>query len=230
LGIQRDGALSPRFAVHYSDVFAGQSLSLRELALVEPLSVGYHAANRGRVTEVDTVLVIGCGAIGIGVIAAAERKGATVIATDIDQGKLEVARKFGAHHTINSTEQDVLTAINELTNNEGVRVAIEAVGLPGTFRLAVEAVCFAGRVVYVGYAKQEVSYDTTDFVRKELDILGARNALRVFPAVIKMLEKRQKPFADLITKTYPFADTAQAFRDWDADPSQFTKILINQAD
>jgi threonine dehydrogenase-like Zn-dependent dehydrogenase len=230
LGLQRDGAMRPLFAVHYADVFASESLSLQELVLVEPLSVGYHAANRGRVSEVDTVLVIGCGAIGIGVIAAAERKGATVIATDIDDGKLEVAQKFGAHHPINSTKQDVLAAINKLTDNEGVRVAIEAVGLPDTFRLAVEAVCFAGRVVYVGYAKKEVCYDTTNFVRKELDILGARNALRVFPAVIKMLEKRQKPFADLITKIYSFADTAQAFSDWDANPGQFTKILISHRD
>jgi threonine dehydrogenase-like Zn-dependent dehydrogenase len=99
--------------------------------------------------------------------------------------------------------------------------------LPETFRLAVEAVAFAGRVVYVGYAKSEVCYDTTDFVRKELDIMGSRNALHVLPAVIKMLEKRQQPFADLITEIYPFDRTAQAFRDWDADPTKFTKILID---
>jgi threonine dehydrogenase-like Zn-dependent dehydrogenase len=227
LGLQRDGAMCSRFAVHYSDIFTSRILSLQELALVEPLSVGYHAANRGQVSEVDTVLVIGSGAVGIGVIIAAARKGATVIAVDIDDGKLEVAKKFGAHYTINSTRQDVLAEIHKLTNNEGVNVAIEAVGLPDTFRLAVEAVCYAGRVVYVGYVKKEVCYDATDFVRKELDIRGSRNALRVFPAVIKMLETRERPFTDLISKTYPFVETAQAFSDWDADPGKFTKILID---
>jgi 2-desacetyl-2-hydroxyethyl bacteriochlorophyllide A dehydrogenase len=226
LGVQRDGALTHRFAIHYGKVFANKALSLPELALVEPLSVGYHAANRGRVTEVDTVLVIGCGTVGIGVIAAAARKGATVIATDIDETKLATAKKFGAQSTINSIQQDVLTTIRELTDTEGVSVVIEAVGLPETFRLAVEAAAFAGRVVYIGYAKQEVSYDTSLFVRKELDIMGSRNALHVFPAVIKMLEKRQFPFADLITQVYPFAETAQAFHDWDAAPDKFTKILI----
>lgn len=227
LGIQRDGAMSRKFAVHYSDVFASKTLSLPELALVEPLSVGYHAANRGQVSDVDNVLVIGSGAIGIGVMTAAARKGATVIVADIDDGKLEVAKKFGAHYTINSVRQDVLAEIHKLTNNEGVNVVIEAVGLPDTFRLAIESVCYAGRVVYVGYAKKEVCYDTTDFVRKELDIRGSRNALRVFPAVIKMLETRERPFTDLISKIYPFAQTAQAFRDWDANPGKFTKILID---
>jgi 2-desacetyl-2-hydroxyethyl bacteriochlorophyllide A dehydrogenase len=227
LGVQRDGAMSPQFAVHYADVFTSKILSLQELALVEPLSVGYHAANRGQVSEVDTVLVIGSGAIGIGVMTAAARKGATVIVADIDDGKLAVARKFGAHYTINSAKQDVLAEIHKLTDNEGATVAIEAVGLPNTFRLAIESVCYAGRVVYVGYAKKEVSYDTTDFVRKELDIRGSRNALRVFPAVIKMLETRERPFTNLISKIYPLAQTAQAFNDWEANPGIFTKILID---
>ena len=75
----RDGALVERFAIHYSRVFASEVLTLKELALVEPMSVGYHAANRGQVSEVDAVLVIGCGTIGIGAVAASARKGATVI-------------------------------------------------------------------------------------------------------------------------------------------------------
>lgn len=226
-GVQRDGVMTSCFAVHHSQVFLSQELSLQELALVEPLSVGYHAANRGRVTEMDTVLVIGCGTIGTGVIVAGARKGATVIAADIDDAKLAGAQKFGAHYAINPKQQNVLDVVMELTHGEGVSVAIEAVGLPETFRLAVDVVAFAGRVVYVGYAKQEVSYDTTDFVRKELDIMGSRNALRVFPAVIKMMERRQQPFEELVTRIYPFAEVAQALYDWDTAPGRFTKILID---
>ncbi len=227
MGLQRDGALTERYAIHYSEVFVHNQLSLPELALTEPLSVGYHAANRGRVSEVDTVLVIGCGTIGIGVIAAAARKGATVIAADVDSAKLANAQRFGAHFIIDSGQHDMVAAVQALTGGEGANVAIEAVGLPQTFRQAVEAVCFAGRVVYVGYAKKDVSYDTTDFVRKELDIMGSRNALRVFPAVIKMLAQRQFPFTDLISAHYPLAQTAAALRDWDNDPGRFIKILVD---
>lgn len=227
LGVQRHGALSRQFAIHYEKIFASQVLTLEELALVEPMSVGYHAANRAEIGEMDTVLAIGCGTIGIGAVAAAVRKGATVIAVDVDDGKLELARRFGVQHTIHSGREDVLAAVQHLTGGEGVSVAIEAVGLPDTYRLAIEAVAFAGRVVYIGYAKKEVCYDTTDFVRKELDIRGSRNALRVMPAVIKMMEKREQPFADLITRTYPFEQAGQAFQDWDAAPGQFAKILID---
>ncbi len=194
LGVQRDGAMTRRVAVHYSKVFGSQELSLKELALVEPLSVGYHAANRGRVSEVDAALVIGCGTVGIGVIAASARKGATVIATDIDEAKLSNARRFGAQRTIDSRAEDVLEVVARLTDNEGVSVAVEAVGLPQTYRLAIRAVSYAGRVVYIGYSKEDVCYDTKDFVRKELDILGSRNALGEFPSVIKMLEQRRRPF------------------------------------
>ena len=69
LGLQRDGALAERFAIRYSKVFVSDVLTPKELALVEPMSVGYHAANRGRVSEVDSVLVIGCGTVGTGAVA-----------------------------------------------------------------------------------------------------------------------------------------------------------------
>jgi threonine dehydrogenase-like Zn-dependent dehydrogenase len=227
LGLQRDGAMVERFAIHYSKVFASGGLSLQELALVEPLSVGYHAANRGQVSEADSVLILGCGTVGMGAIAASVRKGATVVAVDVEDAKLAMATRFGALHTILSTRQDVLKEVGHLTHGEGIQVAIEAIGLPQTYRLAVDAVCYTGRVVCVGYAKQEVCFDTALFVRKELDIRGSRNALRVFPAVIQMLERRQQPFAELISRVYPFAATGQALADWDAAPGQVSKILID---
>lgn len=227
LGVQRDGAMMDKFTIHYRSVFASDSLTLAELALVEPLSVGYHSANRGRVTEVDTVMIIGCGAIGMGALTAAVRKGATVVTVDVDDGKLARAKRFGSHYTINAQRQDVVRETAALTSGEGVSVVIEAVGLPETYRLAIETAAFSGRVVYVGYSKEPVTYDTTDFVRKELDILGSRNALRVFPAVINMLEKREFPFRDLISKIYPFAKTAQAFEDWEKNPAAFSKILVD---
>ena len=227
LGVQRDGALTARISVLYTKVFASDTLSAEELALVEPMSVGYHAANRGEVSEVDTVLVFGCGAIGIGAIAASARKGARVIAVDIDEGKLAQARAFGAAETIHSRRENVLERVLALTGGEGPRVAIEAVGLPETYRLAIEAVSYAGRVVYIGYAHDEVRYDSKEVVRKELDVRGSRNQLRTFPAVIGMFERRERPYTDLITRTYPFAETGQALADWAAAPGATTKLVID---
>ena len=211
LGVQRDGALTERIAIHYTKAFASGKLSLAELALVEPISVGYHATNRARVSEVDTVLVLGAGTIGLGAIVAASRKGARVVAVDIDDAKLEQARRFGAALVVNSAREDPLTVTRELTAGEGVSVAIEAIGLPQTYRLAVSAVCYAGRVAYIGYAKHEVAFDTAEFVRKELDIVGSRNALHEFPAVIGMFERGERPFSEMVSAVYPFAEAGAAF-------------------
>ena len=226
-GVQRDGAITERIVVPFEKVFVSHTLSLEELALVEPLSVGYHAANRGRVNEQDTVLVFGCGAIGIGAVCASVRKGATVIAVDVDDTKLESAKVFGAKYAINALKEDVKKRVFEITNNEGANVAIEAVGNGETFKLAIASVCFAGRVVMIGYAKGETSLDTQQIIKKELDVLGSRNALRVFPAVINMLELREKPFINMITRVYPFAETSNALKDWSANPGIVSKILID---
>jgi 2-desacetyl-2-hydroxyethyl bacteriochlorophyllide A dehydrogenase len=227
LGVQRDGALTTQIAISYKKVFSSSILDHEELALVEPLSVGYHAANRGRVSEIDSVLVLGCGTIGMGAIAACACKGATVIAVDIDDMKLDLARELGASYTVNSIKEEIPEKVNALTNGQGVNVSIEAAGLSRLFRLAVDMTAFAGRVVYVGYTKEEVSYDTTMFVRKELTIYGSRNALHVFPSVIKMLEKREKSFKRLISKIYPFDKTGEALQEWDQNTGKITKILID---
>jgi threonine dehydrogenase-like Zn-dependent dehydrogenase len=226
-GVQRDGAITERIVVPFEKVFVSKILTLQELALVEPLSVGYHATNRGRVNEQDTVLVFGCGAIGMGAVCASVRKGATVIAVDVDDTKLESARVFGATYVINGLKEDVKKRVAEITNNEGVSIAIEAVGNGETFRQAIASVCFSGRVVMIGYAKGETSLDTQLIIKKELDVLGSRNALRVFPAVIKMLERREKPFANMITRIYPFDETPKALKDWSANTGIVSKFLID---
>jgi len=226
MGVQRDGAMTSRIAVPFEKIFVSDQLSLQELALVEPLSVGYHAANRGKIAETDSVLILGCGTIGMGALCAAVRKGATIIAVDIDDSKLLQAKKFGATYTINSLKEDARERIKQITNNEGVSVAVEAAGNPVTYSLAVDAVAFAGRLVFIGYTKSEVTLDTRLIVRKELDVTGSRNALRVFPSVITMFERKEMPFTDMITKVFPFEETPEAFRYWKENQGIVSKILI----
>jgi threonine dehydrogenase-like Zn-dependent dehydrogenase len=226
LGVQRDGAMREYFTVPWEKVFRTASLSLRELSLVEPLAVGFHAAVRGRVASEDVVGVIGCGTVGLGVIACAVLRGATVIAVDLDDAKLALAKKVGAQHTIHSTQQPVHETFLALTGGHGPDVVIEAVGAPDTYRLAVEEVAHTGRVVYIGWAKEPVSYETKLFVHKELDILGSRNSLSEFPDVIAMLERREFPVESTISATVPLASAGEALTRWNAAPQAFTKILV----
>ncbi len=228
MGVQRDGAMTEFISIPRDRLYPAPTLSLHQLCLVEPLTVGAHATARGRVSPPDTVAVFGCGGIGLGAIAAASFRGATTIAIDMDDRKLEVARKAGAHHLINTASQDLHATLQHLTNGRGPDVCIEAIGLPQTFRAAVEEVAFTGRVVYIGYAKQPVEYETRLFVQKELDILGSRNALHDdFLAVIAMLEAGHFPVAEAISATVPLADAASTLAQWSDNPAAFTKILVN---
>jgi threonine dehydrogenase-like Zn-dependent dehydrogenase len=228
LGVQRDGAFTEFIAVPWEKLVRSDKLSLAEHALVEPLSVGFHAVERGRVGSGDTVLVFGCGMIGLGAISgAALLRGSRVIAVDVDDAKLALARKAGAAETINSKTENLHERLQTLTGGDGPDVAIEAVGLPATFRAAVDEVAFAGRVVYIGYAKEPVSYETKYFVMKELDILGSRNATRQnFADVIRVLESGRYPVTETITRVVPFAKAGAALADWAADPSRVTKIHV----
>ena len=227
LGVQQEGAFTDFIAVPWQKIVAAR-LGLRELALVEPLAVGFHAVARGRVTKNDTVLVLGCGMIGLGAIAAAGlHRGANVIAVDIEDAKLALAKKAGAAHVINSKNENLAERVAALTNGDGANVCIEAVGTPATFLAAIEHACFTGRVVYIGYAKAPVSYETKYFVMKELDILGSRNSTpEDFRAVVELLESGRYPVAETVTRTVPFGESGAALAAWSENPGAITKIHV----
>ena len=228
LGVQRDGAPTECIVVPWQSVLRAEGLGRRELALVEPLAVGFHAVARGRVASGDVVAVIGTGAVGLGAVAGAARVGATVIAVDVDDRKLATARRAGASQVVNAQATSLHDRLQELTSGEGPDVVIEAVGLAETFVAAVTEVAVAGRVVYIGYAKAPVSFDTTQFVRKELDILGARNATADdFRAVMDLLLARHFPVADAVTRVVSLGDAANALRLWNEDPASVTRIHVD---
>ena len=226
-GVQRDGAMTELLPVPLSRIIVAEGLDPRYLSLVEPLSIGAHAAARGRVAPQDTVAVFGVGGVGLGAVAAAAFRGARVIAVDVDDSKLALARSAGAAHTVNTAVAPLHESLLELTNGLGPDVVIEAIGLPKTFRAAVDEVAWTGRVVYIGYSKEPVSYETRWFVQKELDILGSRNALpEDFRQVIAMLTQGRFPVESAISHTVPFASAGQAFSDWSSRPTEFKKILV----
>jgi threonine dehydrogenase-like Zn-dependent dehydrogenase len=227
MGVRRPGAMTKYIAIHWQDLFVSDKLSLRELALVEPLTVGFHAAARGRVSSEDCVAVIGCGIVGMGAIASAVNRGANVIAIDIDDAKLTIAKKIGVKHTINSSKVDLHQALNEITNDDGPDVIIEAVGSSFTYRAAVEEVAYTGRVVCIGYAKSPVEFNTGLFVRKEIEILGSRNCTNEFPEVIAYLEAGKFPVDDVISMVVSIDEAGAALEKWATQPAGITKIMVD---
>lgn len=227
LGVQRDGALTEFIRVARERLYPAR-LKAKELCLVEPLTVGFHAVARGRVAANDIVAVFGCGGVGLGAVAAANARGARTICIDVDDQKLALARMAGSTYTINSVTESLHNRLLEFTGGSGPDVVIEAVGTAGTFRAAVEEVAFTGRVVYIGYAKEPVSYETRLFVQKELDVLGSRNAQpEDFEAVIKLLETGRFPVNEAVSLIVPLEEAPNALRAWSDNPSRFKKIMVS---
>jgi threonine dehydrogenase-like Zn-dependent dehydrogenase len=226
LGVQRNGALA-EYLVMPAEKLYPANLAPKQLCLVEPLTVGFHAVARGRVIADDSVAIFGCGGVGLGAVAASGFRGAKTIAIDVDDGKLQLARTAGASHTINTAKEPLHERLAELTGGFGPDVVIEAIGLPQTFLAAVEEVAFAGRVVYIGYAKELVAYETRLFVQKELDILGSRNAVAEdFHAVVQMLEEHRFPVDDAVSSIVTLEEAPEALRSWSDDPSRVRKIMV----
>ena len=227
LGVQRDGAMCEYIAVPWYKIIADAKISPIEFSMVEPISVGFHAVNRGKVTEKDTVMVIGCGMIGVGIIIGSALRGAKVIAVDIDDDKLALAKRLGAIYTINSKTENVHESLQTITNDFGPDVVIEAVGVSDTYRLAINEVAFTGRVVCLGYAKNEIALETNFFVQKELNIIGSRNATpEDFQAVVEYMKKGDFPKEDIISGVNPPEKAQEAMETWNANPGKIFRVLI----
>lgn len=227
LGVQRDGAMREYLVMPWEKVIPAGLLTPRTCALVEPMSVGFHAVSRAQVTDIDVVLVIGCGMVGMGAIVRSVLRGATVVAADIDDEKLALARQVGASYTINSKTEDVHTRLLEMTGGFGPDVVIEAVGSAPTYQMAVDEVAFTGRVICIGYAKTDVSFQTKYFVQKELDIRGSRNAMPSdFRAVIHYLERGTCPVDKFISMECSPEDAPKAMEKWVEVPGKVFRILV----
>lgn len=230
LGVQRDGAMREYIALPWQKIIPVKGITTRDAALIEPMSVGFHAVSRGQVQDIDTVLVLGCGMVGLGAIIRSVQRGATVIAVDLSQEKLDLAIKAGATYGINSTKENILERVMEITDGMGADVVIEAVGSPITYVSAIDAVSFTGRVVCIGYAKSDVSFQTKYFVQKELDIRGSRNATPDdFRAVLNFMHHTKMDMSPFVSGVIEPEEAQETMERWAEAPGKVFRILVRFA-
>jgi len=226
LGVQQNGALTERITVASASIISNDTLPARHLALVEPLSVGFHAVWRGRVAPAERVLVIGFGMIGAGAVLGAVQRGAEVTVVDPSPAKRALALGFGVSQAVDPAH--AATELERIAAGDGFDVVIEAVGLPETFTQAVEQASYAGRVVYIGYCKAPVTYQTQMFNLKELDILGSRNAvLADFEAAIGWLEAVGSSADQLISRAFSFDQANEALPFFAANRDTTLKVMVD---
>ena len=176
------------------------------------------AMNTGGVGRGDSVAVFGCGGVGDAAIAGSRLAGAhTIIAVDIDDRKLDIARNFGATHTVNSTNEDPIEAIRGLTGGNGVDVAIEAVGLPATYEQAFYSRDLAGTVVLVGVPNPEMKVELP-----MIEVFGRGGTLksswygdclpsRDFPMLIDLYLQGRLDLDRFVSETISLDEVEEAF-------------------
>jgi S-(hydroxymethyl)mycothiol dehydrogenase len=176
------------------------------------------AVNTGGVTRGDSVAVIGCGGVGSAAVAGASLAGATkIIAIDLDERKLEWAKKFGATHTVNATDADVVEAVQELTGGHGADVVIEAVGRPETWKQAFYARDLAGTVVLVGVPTPDMRLEMPmiDFFSRGGSLksswYGDCLPSRDFPYLIDLYRQGRLDLDAFVTETIALDQVEDAF-------------------
>jgi 2-desacetyl-2-hydroxyethyl bacteriochlorophyllide A dehydrogenase len=176
-GVHIDGGMREFVAVPDHALIKSEGLSLDELALIEPLSIGAHAVKRAAVTKGEFVLIIGAGPIGLGIAQFAKIAGAQVIVVDVNDDRLQFCTtNVGIAHAINPLKQDVMVSLNQITSNNMPTVVIDATGNLDAINNAFQYLAHGGRYVLVGLQKGNISFSHPEFHKREATLMSSRNA------------------------------------------------------
>lgn len=230
MGVHRDGAFQELITMPLGRLHRARGVDPRDLAIVEPFSIGYHAMLRAEVAEGERVLVLGAGAIGLLTMLAARTRGAEVWIADVVASRLEVAMTLGAAGTVDLSAKTIDSVVQAATDGDGFDVVFEATGLPVSFLNAIEAAAVGARLVLIGNGTREVTLNQSTLIKKELNVLGSRNSAGVFETLINLLEREAVDVSPLRTKVVPLTEAEQALEDAAAGATDEIKVLIEFPD
>lgn len=228
LGVHIDGAMTRYIAVRADKILRiPDGLSLRDAALAEPLGIGFHAVNRGRIQKGQTVFVIGSGTIGRAVLAGARQAGARVAISELIEQRIDAARRLGAGLALNAADSAAMqTALLDWTAGKGPDVVIEAVGIPETIQQSFDIVRPGGAVVLVGMSNLPVPLLTKPIMAKELNVCASRNSTAVLDKILCTLAARRIDVDSFVSHEIPLADAPRIIPDMCENPYQYLKVLV----
>jgi L-iditol 2-dehydrogenase len=207
------------------------NLSWTQGALVEPFSCGYYATVRAdNLDASDTVVVLGAGPIGLGVVAAASRRGARVLVAEPNPDRVDVARSLGADEAINPLAESFLDDVARLTDGQGASVVFEASGKPTSMATALDVAGFRARIVYVGIdIGSAAPARMGQFQSKELQARGIIGSPGVWPQTLRFMSRCEIDLAPLVTSTYALTDGTAAIAGVLNDSSQIKVHMTSSA-
>jgi len=228
LGVHADGGHRELIHVPINKLHKSEKLTLDQLALVETLGIGAHAVDRAAVEEGETVLVIGTGPIGCAVIQFAQAAGARVIAMDMNESRLAFCREtLGVSDTVLASGPDVVQALKDLTNGDLPTAVFDATGNPRSMMGTFEYPAHGGRLVFVGLFQGDVTFNDPNFHKRELTLMGSRNARSEdFQRIIRLIEAGKVDTTAWITHRASFEDAVNQFPTWVKPETGVLKAMI----
>jgi threonine dehydrogenase-like Zn-dependent dehydrogenase len=206
------------------------NLTWTQGALVEPFSCGYYATVRAdNLDASDTALVLGAGPIGLGIVAAAARKGARVVVAEPSEARAKLARELGADAVVDPLAAGFVDEVAELTSGAGASVVFEASGKPAAMATALEVAGFRARIVYVGIdVGGSAPAKLGMFQSKELQARGIIGSPGVWPQTLRFLSRSGVDLSPLVTSSFELERADDAIATVLSDPSQ-VKVHVTSA-
>lgn len=205
-----------------------ENVSTKEGALIEPLAVGFHAANQGDVQVGDTVVIFGCGCIGLMTALSCKAHGAgKIIMCDLVAAKLKMAKELVADYVIDAGESDTVAEIMRLTNGMGADCVFEAAGSAATIRQTCHVVAGGGTIVLVGMSVQkEILFDFSEIMAKEVSIRSIFRYRNVFPKAIAAVASGAIQVEKIATHEFPLSDINTAYQEATTNKTDLVKAII----
>lgn len=230
LGVHRDGGMTELLSLPPQNLVRAEGLSADACATVEFLAIGAHAVRRAALSAADRVLVIGAGPIGFGATLFAIRSGAKVSVMDRDAERLAVSAGIFALEGTLLAGEDVDEKVASATNGDGFDVVFDATGNQASIEKGFDFVAHGGRYVLISVVKGDIRFADSDFHRKEMAILGSRNATSVdFETVIAAIADGAVPVERLITHRTSLAGAVTDLPQWAVRKSGLIKAVIEIA-
>jgi L-gulonate 5-dehydrogenase len=226
VGIHVDGGMADLYAAPVAILHPTGSLDPELAAMVEPVSIGLHAAVRGAVTAQDQVVVFGAGPIGQAVLLSAVDRGARVLVVDRIASRLELATALGAEVVVDASKASPADSIAAWTGGDGPGIVFDATGVPAVIRAIFDIVAASGRIVIVGISTDEVAIPVIYFTRKELTIMGSRNNMGIFGDAVQLVQRHHERVRKLITHRFPLDRVVDAFAFAHDHPAEVEKVLL----
>ncbi len=227
MGVQRDGSFCEYVAMPIDRIIPGMGLDAKQLALIEPFSIAYHALSRAKIEPTDKILVVGSGPIGLFALISAKLRGATVYVSDMLEGRLKTALQYGADGVIDVSKQDLMKETENITGGKGFDVCVEACGQSVTFLNCIDAAAFAGNIILIGNGKKETTFLHSVLLKKELNVFGSRNAYtKDFKALIQLVAQGRVDVMKMVSAIYPMDKADDAFKALASNDGSLKKVLI----